>query len=61
MSLKLLKLLRLTGAPHHAYRSIMDTFADALASKIVTAGATCRQRDTAIEIILDGRGKYIVP
>jgi hypothetical protein len=39
----------------------MDTFADALASKTLTAGATCRQRDTAIEIILDGRGKYIVP
>jgi hypothetical protein len=49
MSLKLLKLLRLTGAPHHAYRSIMDISADALASKIVTAGATFRQRDTAIK------------
>jgi hypothetical protein len=46
MSLKLLKLLRLTGAPHYAYTSIMDIFADALASKIVTAGATFRQRDT---------------
>jgi hypothetical protein len=40
MSLKLLMLLRLTGAPHYAYRSIMDIFADALASKVVTAGAT---------------------
>jgi hypothetical protein len=49
MSLKLLKLLRLTGAPHYAYTSIMDIFADALASKIVTAGATFRQRDTAIK------------
>jgi hypothetical protein len=29
--------------------SIMDIFADALASKIVTAGATFRQRDTAIK------------
>jgi hypothetical protein len=48
MSLKLLKLLRLTGAPHYAYTSIMNIFADALASKIVTAGATFRQRDTAI-------------
>jgi hypothetical protein len=49
MSLKLLKLLRLTGAPHYAYTSIMDIFADALASKIVTAGATFRQHDTAIK------------
>jgi hypothetical protein len=49
MSLKLLKLLRLTGAPHYAYISIMDIFAGALASKIVTAGATFRQRDTAIK------------
>jgi hypothetical protein len=49
MSLKLLKLLRLTDAPHYAYTSIMDIFADALASKIVTAGATCCQRDTAIK------------
>jgi hypothetical protein len=49
MSLKLLKLLRLTGAPHYAYTSIMDIFAGALASKIVTAGATFRQRDTAIK------------
>jgi hypothetical protein len=49
MSLKLLKLLRLTGAPHYAYTSIMDIFADALASKIVTAAATFRQRDTAIK------------
>jgi hypothetical protein len=49
MSLKLLKLLRLTGAPHYAYTSIMDIFADALASKIVTAGATFRQRDTTIK------------
>jgi hypothetical protein len=49
MSLKLLKLLRLTDAPHYAYRSIMDIFADALASKIVTAGATFRQCDTAIK------------
>jgi hypothetical protein len=48
MSLKLLKLLRLTGAPHYAYTSIMDIFADTLASKIVTAGATFRQRDTDI-------------
>jgi hypothetical protein len=49
MFLKLLKLSRLTGAPHYAYQSIMDIFADALASKIVTAGATFRQRDTAIK------------
>jgi hypothetical protein len=49
ISLQLLKLLRLTGAPHYAYQSIMDIFADALASKVVTAGATFRQRDTAIE------------
>jgi hypothetical protein len=49
MSLKLLKLLRLTGAPHYAYTSIIDIFADALASKMVTAGATFRQRDTAIK------------
>jgi hypothetical protein len=49
MSLKLLKLLRLTGAPHYAYTSIMDIFADALASKIVTAGATFCQSDTAIK------------
>jgi hypothetical protein len=49
MSLKLLKLLRLTGAPHYAYTSIMDMFADALASKIVTTGATSGQRDTAIK------------
>jgi hypothetical protein len=47
MSLKLLKLLRLTGAPHYVYTSIMDIFADALASKIVTAGATFRQCNTA--------------
>jgi hypothetical protein len=49
MSLKLLKLLRLTGAPHYAYTSIMDIFADTLGSKIVTAGATFRQRNTAIK------------
>jgi hypothetical protein len=49
MSLKLLKLLRLTGAPHYACTSIMDVFADALASKMVTAGATFRQRDMAIK------------
>jgi hypothetical protein len=49
MSLKLLKLLRLTGAPHYAYRSIMDIFAGTLASKIVTAGATFRRRDKAIK------------
>jgi hypothetical protein len=49
MSLKLLKLLRLTGAPHYAYTSIMDIFADALTSRIVNAGATFRQRDTAIK------------
>jgi hypothetical protein len=49
MSLKLLKLFRLTGAPHYAYTSIMDIFADILASKMVTAGATFRQRDTAIK------------
>jgi hypothetical protein len=49
MFLKLLKLLRLTGAPHYAYRSIMDIFADALASKVVTAVATFCQRDTAIK------------
>jgi hypothetical protein len=47
MSLNLLKLLRLTGAPHYAYTSILNIFADALASKIVTAGATFCQRDTA--------------
>jgi hypothetical protein len=39
----------LTGAPHYAYRSIMDIFADALASKVVTAVATFCQRDTAIK------------
>jgi hypothetical protein len=33
-----LQLLPLTGAPHYAYTPIMDIFADALASKIVTAG-----------------------
>jgi hypothetical protein len=49
MSLKLLKLLHLTGAPHYAYRSIMDIFTDTLASKIVTASATFGQRDTAIK------------
>jgi hypothetical protein len=49
MSLKLLKLLRFTGAPHYACRSIMDIFADALASKMVTPGATFCQRDTAIK------------
>jgi hypothetical protein len=49
MSLTLLKLLRLTGAPHYAYASIMDIFADALVSKIVTAGATFRQRNRAIK------------
>jgi hypothetical protein len=49
MSPKLLKLLRLTGAPHYAYQSIMDIFADALASKVVTAGAIFRSRDTAIK------------
>jgi hypothetical protein len=49
MSLKLLKLLRLTGAPHYAYTSIIDIFADALASNIVTAGATFRQRDMGIK------------
>jgi hypothetical protein len=49
MSLKLLKLLRLSGAPHYAYTSIMDIFANTLASKIVTAGATFRQHDTAIK------------
>jgi hypothetical protein len=49
MSLKLLKLLHLTGAPHYAYPSIMDIFADALASKVVTAGATFCQHDTAIK------------
>jgi hypothetical protein len=49
LSLKLLKRLRLIRAPHYAYRSIMDLFADALASKIVTAGATFRQRDMAIK------------
>jgi hypothetical protein len=35
MSLKLLKLLRLSGAPHYVYTSIMDIFADALASKLL--------------------------
>jgi hypothetical protein len=35
VSLKLMKLLRLTGAPHYAYTSIMDIFADALASKLL--------------------------
>jgi hypothetical protein len=49
MSLKLLKLLRLTGTPHYAYTSIMDIFADTLASKIVTAGPTFRKRDMAIK------------
>jgi hypothetical protein len=49
VSLKLLKLLRLTGAPHHAYGSIMDIFADAFASKVVTAGATFHSHDTAIK------------
>jgi hypothetical protein len=49
MSLKLLELLRLTGAPHYAYTSIVNIFADTLASKIVTAGATFHQRDTAIK------------
>jgi hypothetical protein len=49
MSLKLLKLLCLTGAPHYAYTSIMDIFADVLASKIVTAGATFCQCNTAIK------------
>jgi hypothetical protein len=49
MSLKLFKLLRLTGAPHYAYTSIMDLFEDTLASKIVTAGATFHQHDTAIK------------
>jgi hypothetical protein len=34
MSLKLLMLLRLTGAPHYAYRSIMDIFADGLPPKL---------------------------
>jgi hypothetical protein len=37
------------NTPHYAYTSIMDIFADALASKIVTAGATFRQHDTAIK------------
>jgi hypothetical protein len=49
MSLKLLKLLRLNGSPHYAYQSIMDMFAEALASKVVTSSATFRQRDTAIK------------
>ena len=49
MSLKLLKLLRLIGAPHYAYRSIMDIFADALASNVVTATSTFCQWDTAIK------------
>jgi hypothetical protein len=49
MSLKLLKLLRLIGAPNYAYRSIMDIFADALSSKVVTTGSIFRQRDTAIK------------
>jgi hypothetical protein len=49
MSLKLLKSLRLAGALHHAYGSIMDIFADALASKVVTASATFRSHDTAIK------------
>jgi hypothetical protein len=49
MSLKLLKLLRLTGAPHYAYQSIVHIFADAFASIVVTAGATFRQRDAAIK------------
>jgi hypothetical protein len=49
MFLKLLKLLRLTRAPHYPDQLIMDIFADALASKVVTAGATFRQRDTAIK------------
>ncbi len=49
MSLKLLKLLRLIGAPHYAYQSIMDIFADALSSKVVTTGSIFRQRVTAIK------------
>jgi hypothetical protein len=49
ISLKLLKLLRLIGAPHYAYQSIMDIFADALVSIVVTAGATFRSRDMAIK------------
>ena len=49
MSLKLLKLLRLIGAPNYAYRSIMDIFGDALSSKVVTTGSIFRQRDTAIK------------
>ena len=50
MSLQLLKLLRAIGAPNYAYRSIMDIFADALASEVVnTAASQFRQRDTAIK------------
>jgi hypothetical protein len=49
MSLKLLKLLRLIGAPNYAYQSIMDIFAYAVASKVVTTGSIFCQRDTAIK------------
>jgi hypothetical protein len=48
-TLKLLKLLRLIGAPNYAYRSILDIFADALASKVVTTGSIFCERDTAIK------------
>jgi hypothetical protein len=49
MSLKLLKLLRLIGARNYAYGSIMDIFAEALASKVVTDCSIFCQRDTAIK------------
>jgi hypothetical protein len=49
MSLKLLKLLRLIGAPNYAYQSIMDIFVDPLASTVVTTGSIFCQGDTAIK------------
>jgi hypothetical protein len=49
MSLKFLKLLHLIRAPDYAYQSIMDIFADGLASKVITAGSISCQWDTAIK------------
>ena len=52
LSIRLLKLLRAIGAPHYAYRSIMDFFADAQQAKAsVTAGF--RSRDSAIKHFAD--------
>ena len=52
MSIRLLKLLWAIGAPHHAYRSIMDIFADGQQAK-ASVTTSFRSRDSAIKHFAD--------